>query len=59
MAGDRLILASNTGQALALDPKTGKTLKSLKLGSDALIGPIAAEGMVYFVTDRAELVAIR
>jgi len=59
MAGDRLILASNTGQALALDPKTGKTLKSLKLGSDALIGPIAAEGMVYFVTDKAELVAIR
>jgi len=59
MAGDRLILASNTGQTLALDPKTGKTLKSLKLGSDALIGPIAADGMVYFVTDKAELVAIK
>ena len=59
MASDRLILGSSTGLALALDPKTGKTLKSLKLGSDALIGPIAVDGMVYFVTDAAELVAIR
>lgn len=59
MASDRLILGSTTGEAVALDPKTGKTLKTLKLGSDALIGPIAADGMVYFVTDKAELVAIR
>jgi outer membrane protein assembly factor BamB len=59
MASDRLILGSSTGEAVALDPKTGKTLRSLKLGSDALIGPIAADGMVYFVTDKAELVAIR
>lgn len=59
MASDRLILGSSTGEAVALDPKTGKTLKTLKLGSDALIGPIAAGGLVYFVTDKAELVAIR
>ena len=59
MASDRLILGSSAGQALAIDSKTGKTLKSLKLGSDALIGPIAADGMVYFVTDAAELVALR
>ncbi|MDE2357027.1 MAG: PQQ-binding-like beta-propeller repeat protein [Alphaproteobacteria bacterium] len=59
VASDRLILGSSDGRAVALDAKTGKLLKTLKLGSDAMIGPIAADGMVYFVTDKAELVAIR
>jgi outer membrane protein assembly factor BamB len=59
MASDRLVIGSTDGRAVALDPKTGKTLAALKLGSGALIGPIAADGMVYFATDGAELVAIR
>jgi hypothetical protein len=44
---------------VALNPKTGAVLAKLKLGSGDLIGPIAVDGMVYFVTDKAELVAIR
>ena len=58
MAGSRLIVVSSKGQALALNPKSGATVASLRLGSDALIGPIAVGGMVYVVTDKAELVAI-
>lgn len=58
MAGTRLIVVSSKGQAVALNPKTGATVSSLRLGSDALIGPIAVNGLVYVVTDKAELVAI-
>jgi outer membrane protein assembly factor BamB len=59
LASNRLIMASSKGEAIALNPKTGATLSKLKLGSDALIGPMAAGNMVYFVTEAAELIAIR
>jgi outer membrane protein assembly factor BamB len=59
LASNRLIVASNQGDAVALNPKTGAVLAKLKLGSGDLIGPIAVDGMVYFVTDKAELVALR
>ncbi len=59
LASNRLITLSTHGDALALNPKTGATLKTLKLGSEALIGPIAAGGMIYALTDSAQLIAIR
>jgi outer membrane protein assembly factor BamB len=59
LASNRLIMGSSQGQAVALDPKTGAFMASLNLGSDDLIGPIAVDGLVYFMTDKAELVAIR
>jgi outer membrane protein assembly factor BamB len=59
MASNRLILADNQGLAVALDAKTGAEVSKLRLGSADLMGPIAVDGMVYFVTDRAELVALR
>ncbi|MBP7705511.1 MAG: PQQ-binding-like beta-propeller repeat protein [Caulobacter sp.] len=59
LASDRLIVASSDGRAIALNPKTGEVQKTLNIGSPVLISPIAAGGMVYVVTDEAELVAIR
>lgn len=59
LASGRLIVVSSKGEALALDPKTGATTKSLKLGDPALLAPIAVDGMVYVATDAARLVAIR
>ena len=59
LASGRLVLVSTKGEAIALDPKTGATQRTLRLGSPALIGPIAAGGMIYVVTDTAQLVAIR
>lgn len=59
LASNRLIVATNTGMAVALNPKTGALIGAIKLGSDDLIGPIAVDDMVYFVTDKAELVALR
>jgi outer membrane protein assembly factor BamB len=59
LADNRLITLSTHGVALALNPKTGATVGSLHLGSDALIGPIAVGGMIYAVTEGGQLVAIR
>jgi outer membrane protein assembly factor BamB len=59
LAGARLITLSDKGQALALNPKTGATVGSLRLGADALIGPIAVDGMIYAVSETGQLIAIR
>jgi outer membrane protein assembly factor BamB len=59
MAGSRLITLSNKGVALALNPKTGATVGTLRLGAGGLLGPIAVNGLVYAVTEGGQLVAIR
>jgi outer membrane protein assembly factor BamB len=59
LAGNRLITLSNKGVALALNPKTGATVATLRLGSEALMGPIAVNGLIYTVTESGQLVAIR
>jgi outer membrane protein assembly factor BamB len=58
LASGRLITVSSEGEAVALNPKTGETVKSIKVGS-TLLGPIAMGDTVYVVTDGADLVAIR
>jgi outer membrane protein assembly factor BamB len=59
LASNRLILVSTDGDAIAVDPMTGAVQKTIRLGSPAFLTPIAANGMVYVVTDKAELIAIR
>ena len=59
LASGRLITVSDKGQAVAIDPKTGQVQQRLKIGDDSLIGPIAAGGMLYVATQRADLIAIR
>nr|WP_165187446.1 PQQ-like beta-propeller repeat protein [Caulobacter soli] len=59
LASGRLITVSSEGQAVALNPKTGETLKTLKVGQSVLLGPIAMGDTVYVATDEADLIAIR
>ena len=59
MASDKLILVSDNGDAVALNPKTGARIKSIRLGSPAILAPIAVNGTVFVMTEDAELVAIR
>jgi outer membrane protein assembly factor BamB len=59
LASGRLITASSDGQVVALNPKTGETVKTLKLGAPVLLAPIAVGELVYLVTDEAQVVAIR
>jgi outer membrane protein assembly factor BamB len=59
LASNHLIVVSDRGVALALDPKTGATQKTLRIGSPAFVAPIAAGGLVYVVTNTGDLIAIR
>ena len=59
LASGRLITVSSEGEAVALNPKTGETLKTLKIGQSVLLGPIAMGDAVYLATDEANLIAIR
>ena len=59
LANGRLITVSDRGEAVAIDGKTGQVVARLKLGEDALIGPIAMGGMIYVVTQKADLIAIQ
>ncbi|HEY1415095.1 MAG TPA: PQQ-binding-like beta-propeller repeat protein [Caulobacteraceae bacterium] len=59
LASGRLITVSSQGEAVALNPKTGVVERRLRLGSDALIGPVAVNGTLYVVSESAQLIAIR
>jgi outer membrane protein assembly factor BamB len=59
LADNRLITVSDLGWAVAINPKTGVVEQRLKLGDDVLLGPIAAGGLVYVVSEKADLIAIR
>nr|MBA3812271.1 PQQ-binding-like beta-propeller repeat protein [Caulobacteraceae bacterium] len=59
VASSRVVVVSSKGEAVALNAKTGATVRTLRIGADALIGPIAVNGTIYVVTQAAQLVAIR
>jgi outer membrane protein assembly factor BamB len=42
-----------------VDAKTGKVLKTIKIGDPIFQAPIAYDGMLYLVTDKGDLVALR
>jgi outer membrane protein assembly factor BamB len=59
LVDSKLVTVSDRGQAVEIDPKSGAVLRRMKIGDDALIGPIAANGMIYLATQNADLIAIR
>ncbi len=59
LVSDRLLLLSSDGHAVSVSPYTGKVLGQVDIPSGALIAPVVASGMVYILTDGAELVALK
>ncbi|MDB5452264.1 MAG: enzyme repeat domain protein [Caulobacteraceae bacterium] len=59
LASNRLISVSTDGRLVALNPRTGEIMSQLRIGSPAVISPIAVSGQVFVVTEEAELIAIR
>jgi outer membrane protein assembly factor BamB len=59
LASNRLITVSSGGEAVAINAKTGAVDRRIKIGDDMLLGPIAAGGMIYVVSQNADLIAIR
>ena len=59
LAGDRLVVAGTNHQALAVSPYSGEILGQQPLSGAASLGPIAAGGTVFVVTDDGRLLALR
>jgi outer membrane protein assembly factor BamB len=59
LASGRIVLASNTGELVAVNARSGEVEKSVKLGEPVTVGPIALGDTLYFVTDEAQLIAVR
>jgi outer membrane protein assembly factor BamB len=59
LASNRLITVSSGGEAVALNAKTGEVERRMKIGDDVLLGPIAAGGTIFVVSQSADLIAIR
>ncbi len=59
-AGRRPAVVTNAwGEAISVDAKSGKVLKTIKIGDPIFQAPIAYDEMLYLMTDKADLVAIR
>lgn len=59
LASDRLIFGSSHGKLLALSPYTGAVLGVDKAPDAVTISPSVAAGMLFFLTNDADLVAYR
>jgi outer membrane protein assembly factor BamB len=59
LAANRLIVTSNSGVAIALNPRTGAELSRIDIGGGGLVAPVAANGLVYLINADGDLVAIR
>jgi outer membrane protein assembly factor BamB len=59
LASNRLITFSSKGEGVAINAKTGVVERRVHVGADVLIGPIAVNGLIYVVTDSAQLLAMR
>ncbi|MGH7094841.1 MAG: PQQ-binding-like beta-propeller repeat protein [Stellaceae bacterium] len=59
LGGNRLIVLSSTGDALAVSPYTGQPLGRIEISTGAYIEPMIAEDALYLLTDDANLSAYR
>lgn len=59
LASDRLILLNNYGIGVAVSPYDGKILGKVDVKESATLPPVVAGGMLFILTDDAELVAYR
>lgn len=59
MVGGKLILASSLGEIVAVAPETGVIAATADADQPVFIPPVTANGLIYFVTDDARLIALR
>jgi outer membrane protein assembly factor BamB len=59
LGGDRLLVTSSVGDAYSVSPYTGAVLGRFELPARTFVAPIIADGTLFFLSDNAELVALR
>lgn len=59
LAGDHLILVSDLGELVKVNPLNGEVVETFELDQGSMISPIVANEKVYVLSDKGRLVAIR
>jgi len=59
IAGNRLIVASGDGLIRQFDPTSGALVGTLEIAGGAASNPVVANGVLYVVSQRGQLVAFR
>jgi outer membrane protein assembly factor BamB len=59
LVGDRLLLAGSSGELVSMSPYNGEILGRIRVNAPVLVPPVVADGTVYVLTERAELLAYR
>ena len=59
LAGGRLLVAGSHGRMAEVNPLDGERLGTLKLRAGAVLEPAVAGGVLYLLTEEAEVVAMR
>ncbi len=59
LAGDRLLVGGSQGEIWSISPYTGRLMGRIDIGDPIYIGGVVANDMVYFLTNKAKLVAFR
>jgi len=59
LVNNKLVMGGSNGQVIQVNAKTGEIEKRVEVGAAVDIAPIAVGGMVYVVTDTAQLIALR
>lgn len=58
IASDKIIVANTRGEVQAIHVQTGEILNTLNLVRPIFLEPVAAQGMIFILTDDADLYAI-
>jgi len=59
LAGNRIVVASNKGYIASFDPNNGDLSKTVNIKESISVNPIVADGALYFLTDRANIISYR
>jgi outer membrane protein assembly factor BamB len=59
LGGDRLLLTNSLGEAYSVSPYSGKILGRFDLPAPTYQAPIIVDGTLLFISDNAELIALR
>lgn len=59
LAGDRLILASSTGEVVSVSPYDGEILGRIDVPAAVEVAPVVADNTLYILTEAGDLLAYR
>lgn len=59
LASNRLLVAGSHGKVLSVSPYQGKVVSQITLDDGIAVSPVVAQGVIYLLTDDADLIALR